>query len=224
MYLADTVQTEIGPSPRDVPSEGIEEAFIYRNHYEEPRATEAQYYNQYSLKVTDLLASDRLRTRLNSYFTLWHPLFPFLDGAYLLQCFSNAVSLATQNTTATNAGMQGQGMGTGSGGDRCAFEGLKAEEALVLSAIMMAVFTIGVEDGRINDAGLPLYRGASHATMVAHLIVGACQNSKINDLFAIQGLIAIELYLYTTRTLRPAMHLSGTVSSEWKLEDGTLTA
>lgn len=190
------MQTEIGPSPHDSTSGNIEEAFIYRTNNEEPRAAEAHFYAQYLLKTSDLLQEEVLRSRFDAYFAIWHPLFPFLDGAYLLQCFSNALVMAKLGTSSTA---------------RQAFEGLKEEEALVLSAIMMAVFSMG---GDKDTLGLPLLRGTSHATMLAHLILGACQNSTINDLFAVQGLIAIELYLYSTRTLRPAMHLSGTITSE----------
>ena len=142
-----------------------------------------------------------LRGRLNEYFTAWHPLFPFLDGAYILQCFNDAVSIS--NSVAVQP--------DGTRPVRLAFEGRKEGESLVLSAIFMAVFTIGGID---YVAGLTLLMGASHATMLAHLILGACQNSSINDLFAIQGLIAIGLFLYTRRILRPAMHLTGTLTSE----------
>jgi hypothetical protein len=36
----------------------------------------------------------------------------------------------------------------------------------------------------------------------------------VNDLFALQSLLAIQLYLYASRALRPAMHMSGTLVSE----------
>lgn len=184
------MQTELGPSPHD---SAIEQAFIHRTNIDEPRAVEAQFYSHYILRATDLQQEEALRTRLISYFAIWHPLFPFLDGAYILQCFNNAILMAQLDQS-------GQ-----------AFNGLKQEEALVLSAIMMSVFTMGGQ----TDPLLPLLKGTSHATMVAHLILGAAQNSTINDLFAVQGLIAIQLHLYATRTLRPAMHLSGTITSEF---------
>ena len=152
--------------------------------------------------MTDLLQETQLRDRLDAYFTNWHPLFPFLDGAYILDCFNTA--LGKTKAFASQPGPVPQPAPT-------VFDDQPNSRSLILSAIFMAVFSIG---GDNTVPGLPLLYDTSHATMIAHLILGACQNSSIDDLLAMQGLLAIVLLLYTRRVLRPALHLSGTLTSE----------
>ncbi|WWC86578.1 uncharacterized protein L201_001455 [Kwoniella dendrophila CBS 6074] len=234
VYLADTVRSDITsydqnhPTPELYP--GIDEAFIHRNN-DEPRSDETALYDIYLLKSKDLLEEESLRLRLNRYFAIWHPLFPFLDGAYLLQCFNNSLQLAkiqfahsNQNAQETSDTIIGSGSDSRSiqYSQLSAFEGLTPEQSLGLTTIFLVIFTIGGigldEQNNSNlgsnaaDPKIPTIHSTSQATMLGHLVVGACQNSRINDLFGIQALLALELLFYVTRTYRPAMHLSGVIT------------
>lgn len=180
-------------------------------------------YDAFLLKSTDLRRHDELRARLNRYFLKWHPLFPFLDGAYVLQCFDNAVALSElEAMMPATLSPEGHNRSAPQGGQH-AFQGLKMDDALVLTAVFTSVFSIGDLDersvsGTVDLAGgqrsLPLFRSTKQVTTLANLIVGCCQDSSVNDLFALQALASLELWLYVTRSFRPAMHLSGTVASE----------
>nr|XP_019044403.1 hypothetical protein I302_07687 [Kwoniella bestiolae CBS 10118]OCF23333.1 hypothetical protein I302_07687 [Kwoniella bestiolae CBS 10118] len=210
VYLADTVQSDLTSQDHPTPDPGIEDAFMQRNN-DEPRSDETALYDIYLLRTKDLLEEETLRTRLNRYFATWHPLFPFLDGAYLLQCFNNSLNLAKiHHTVIPLESIQDSQIS--------AFEGLTHEQSLALTTIFLVVFTIGglglIESGNgLNSSSkVPQIHSTSQATMLGHLIVGACQNSRINDLFGIQALLAIELLFYVTRTFRPAMHLSGVIA------------
>jgi hypothetical protein len=153
-----------------------------------------------------LLQETVLRDRITRYFFTWHPLFPFLDGAYLIQCFDNATNMAKLQGIMTAAGPINPALS--------AFEGLSPEQGLVLSAMFLAVFALGrLDEQSPSDTCVYLY-SASHAMTLGNMIIGAVQNSKVNDLFAIQALLAIQLYLYATRALRPAMHMSGILTSK----------
>lgn len=106
-----------------------------------------------------------------------------------------------------------------------AFTGLSAQEGLALSAIFLAVCSLGAllfsdfENGGIGITTFPCIASPSHASTLAHLVVGATQDVKVNDLFAIQAVLALQLYLYATRALRPAMHLSGILTSKFTLRN-----
>jgi hypothetical protein len=49
---------------------------------------------------------------------------------------------------------------------------------------------------------------------LAHLIVSACQGSRISEILALQGLLAIQVVLFGLRETRPAMHIGGLLTSE----------
>lgn len=113
----------------------------------------------------------------------------------------------------------------GNSSSSSAFSGLSAQEGLALSTIFLAVCSLGGlsldEEVVSNDApavginGYPRIASPSHASTLAHLVVGAAQDGKVNDLFALQAILALQLYLYATRALRPAMHLSGILTREY---------
>jgi hypothetical protein len=225
--LADTVRTQLSNDQdeeeigQDLDSE-IEQAFISRNTGR-PFEESAQIYGQDLLKVSDLRSEPALRAFITGYFGRWHPLFPFLDGAYLIQCFDAAVDLAAQE-----AGETGYEAHHGlelSSNSKMAFQGLSPEEGLILSATFISIFSLGrLDNATASDNLLPTtstysrFRSASHATRLAHQIVEIIQTAKVNDLFALQSLLAIQLYLYASRSLRPAMHMSGTLISEsWSI-------
>ena len=105
---------------------------------------------------------------------------------------------------------------------RPAFRGLSSEEGLILSATFLSIFALGgLDDASASDNLLPSaslsprLRSASHATKLAHQIIEIIQTAKVNDLFALQALLAIQLYLYASRALRSAMHMSGTLISRF---------
>lgn len=145
-----------------------------------------------------------MREALESYFETWHPLFPFLDGAYVLSAFEMSVN---RSLAASGGGGAAQELVA------LAFQ-LAPGEGLVLSAIFKAIVAIGDAGGSVGRAGFPCLTSTSQATMLAHFVLGACQGGSVNDLFAIQALVALMLFMYLSRRLRPAMHLSGTVTSE----------
>jgi hypothetical protein len=104
---------------------------------------------------------------------------------------------------------------------RPAFLGLSSEEGLLLSATFLSIFALGgLDDASASDNLLPCaslsprLQSPSHATKLAHQIIEIIQTAKVNDLFALQALLAIQLYLYASRALRPAMHMSGTLISK----------
>jgi hypothetical protein len=218
------------------------DAFINRNNdLEPPRQDEVSSYSHFTLRASDLRHHQAMRGCLVEYFRTWHPLLPFLDGAYLISAFDNAVALAQLDEAlqARDAGFEDRRQGgtgdvsSGSGEatrskerdgaafrkDRPAFEGLKEAESLILSAIIKAVVSIGAKGmsslSAEEKAGLPLLLSTTQVTMLGHFIVGASENSSVSDLFAIQALLGIELYLYVTRSMRPAMHLSGVIVSTY---------
>nr|XP_019008172.1 uncharacterized protein I206_06727 [Kwoniella pini CBS 10737]OCF46953.1 hypothetical protein I206_06727 [Kwoniella pini CBS 10737] len=214
VYLADTVRSDLTSTTSAdhlTPDPGIEDAFIHRNN-DEPRSDETALYSIYLLRSRDLLDEPALRLRLNRYFALWHPLFPFLDGPYLLQCFNNSLTLAKTHHTVDTA--QGPNTGSAETGNVFAFEGLTPEQSLALTTILLVIFSIGGLGLETPEdvSKLPAIHSTSQATMLGHLVIGACQNSRINDLFGIQALLAIELFFYLTRKYRPAMHLSGVIT------------
>lgn len=190
--------------------------YVNRNNDIEPRKDEVSHYSQFTLQATDLKQHERIRQALKQYFAVWHPLFPFLDGAYLISSFDSAVALAQMNEAITAS------LASSSTAppppplrQRQAFDGLKEEEDLVMSAIFKAVISIGAMDMSVEEkAGLPVWFSTTQVTMIGHFIVGAIENSSVSDLLAIQALLGIELYLYLSRLMRPAMHLSGVISSE----------
>ncbi|GMK58087.1 hypothetical protein CspeluHIS016_0501190 [Cutaneotrichosporon spelunceum] len=183
-FLADTVSAQAA----DAAALGIEQTLASRAA-DEP--DESLLYEHLSLRASDLLVPG-LRAALESYFESWHPLFPFLDGAYVLSSYEAAV-------TAAAAGTGGQ-----------VFPAPPAE-GLALTAIFKAIVAIG-DNGAAARAGFPLLTSTSQATMLSHLVLSACQGGSIDDLFAIQALVALMLFMYISRHLRPAMHLSGTVT------------
>lgn len=185
MYLADTVRAQA-----DVAAPGIEQAFTSRA-VDEP--DESVVYDQFCLRAQDLLVPG-LWDAVESYFENWHPLFPFVDGPYFLAAYDAGVAAAM-------AGSEGP-----------AFS-LPPAESLALTAIFKVVVAIGDTDSAIATAGFPLVSSTSQATMLGHLVLSACQGGSLNDLFAIQALLGLMLYMYLSRRLRPAMHLSGTVTS-----------
>nr|XP_018265129.1 uncharacterized protein I303_01489 [Kwoniella dejecticola CBS 10117]OBR87287.1 hypothetical protein I303_01489 [Kwoniella dejecticola CBS 10117] len=216
VYLADTVRSDLTSTTstdHPTPDPGIEDAFIHRNN-DEPRSDETALYSIYLLRSKDLLDEEGLRLRLNRYFTIWHPLFPFLDGAYLLQCFNNSLQLAKLHHEPDSSQVRAPGDGTLDPEHQLAFDGLTPEQSLALTTIFLAIFTIGglgIETSE-DVSKIPAIHSSSQATMLGHLVVGACQNSRVDDLFGIQALLALELLFYVTRKYRPAMHLSGVLT------------
>lgn len=105
---------------------------------------------------------------------------------------------------------------------RPAFGGMAEEEALALTAVYTSIISIGQLEmdtdtamGRTDPVQcLPVFNSARQATMLAHLVVEASESGGVDDVLAVQALAAIELWLYLSRNLRPAMHLSGTIGSE----------
>lgn len=216
--MADTIRTQLGneiPDQRGVETE-IEQAFIARNTGKSSDST-VQSYEHEILKVGDL-RKPQLRDCITQYFARWHPLFPFLDGTYLIRCFDEAADVAR-----CDGDILGNCHDETRIAARPAFSGLSPEEGLILSAIFLSIFALGsLDDVRASDNLLPStslpprLRSASHATRLAHQIIEIVQTAKVNDIFALQSLLAIQLYLYATRVLRPAMLMSGTLISKLK--------
>ena len=219
VYLADTVRTQLSndqdeaETGQDLDSE-IEQAFITRNTGR-PLEESAHTFDHHLLKVSDFRSEPALRAFITGYFGRWHPLFPFLDGAYLIQCFDGAVDLSSREAIQSGYDVQY------SSNSKMAFQGLSLEEGLILSATFISIFSLGGLDSTSASDNLlpttndyPRFRSASHATRLAHQIVEIIQTAKVNDLFALQSLLAIQLYLYASRSLRPAMHMSGTLISK----------
>lgn len=192
----------------------IEQAFIARNIGRTLTGTETSLADDV-LRVSDLLSASELRVCITRYFARWHPLFPFLDGAHLIQCFDNAVNMAKVDRELQ--GMDSDGTAAES---QPAFSGLSSEDALILSATFLSIFALGsLDNSSTSDNLLPntclprRLRSASHATKLAHQIIEIMQTARVNDLFGLQSLLAIQLYLYASRALRPAMHMSGILTS-----------
>lgn len=232
MYLADTIRAQLSTRPetgQQVVTEGttdseIEQAFISRHNEQSADGSDSLGYWQYSLKTADLRQDETLRACITKYFEIWHPLFPFLDGAYLIRCFDDAVNMAQLEA------MMSASVPTGSmafnNSAASAFTGLSSHEALVLSAVFLAVWSLGGLElektrGPGPETGMPEHgtpqfpriTSPSHASTLAHLVLGAAQEGKVNDMFALQAILALQLFLYATRALRPAMHLSGILTS-----------
>lgn len=185
-----------------------------RNNDVEPRKDEVSSYTHFTLRASDLKQHEKIRQCLETYFRLWHPLFPFLDGAYVISSFDNAVALA-QLDEAVSVSFAESSTAPFARANRPAFDGLKEEEGLILSAIIKSIISIGAMGmSEEEKMGLPLLFSTTQVTMLGHFIVGASENSSVSDLLAIQALLGIELYLYLSRLMRPAMHLSGVLASE----------
>lgn len=186
-----------------------------RNNDLEPRKDEVSSYSHFTLRASDLKPHTKIRQCIENYFRLWHPLFPFLDGAYVIDSFDNAVALAQLDEAVSMSFAPETSTAPQARANRPAFDGLKEEEGLILSAIIKAVVSIGAMGlSQEEKLGLPLLFSTTQVTMLGHFIVGASENSSVSDLLAIQALLGIELYLYLSRLMRPAMHLSGVLASE----------
>lgn len=168
---------------------------------------------------------EEARRHFANYFRLWHPLFPFLDGRSLSQTLEDAFLLA--RNLSVGAGANWPGVPAGLSGYP-AFPNLNRDEALVYSTIFRAVITLGgirltSSDERTgSNVGPAVVRDRLHdlrsprqAMFLAHLIVSACQGSRISEILALQGLLAIQVVLFGLRETRPAMHIGGLLTSEF---------
>lgn len=167
------------------------EAFISQLEGLPPAREEQPSYTPYLLTAGDFSDEAELRSRFNTYFANWHPLFPFLDGAYLQGIFKRCAGNA-------RAGV-------------AVFEGMGGEHALVLSAIFRSIFTIG-GTGRAGP-GIPIFTDSTSASTLAMVVLGACESNRLDHISTVQALFAIELSLYFARRFRPASHLSGLINS-----------
>jgi hypothetical protein len=205
VYLADTIRHTLPPATgatrphiKSNGDTGIMEAFISQMEGPVPCIEEEQaYWTTYKphlLSAADDFSDEAgLQLYFNNYFTVWHPLFPFLDGLSLRDAFSRCCANARHGNEV--------------------FEGMRAEEALVLSVTLQAVFEIG---GRRSKLGGTVPTRID-PTLIAHLILSACETSRLDHVVAIRALCAITLSLWNSRRFRSASHLSGTNISEYKL-------
>lgn len=235
--MADTVWTEVSPIAADAAD--LDEAFVHRNDRHAGSAQEIDNNNEsnagatatspsYSddpiLDAAAFLEQEEAREHFSNYFRLWHPLFPFLDGRSLSQTLEDAFLLA-RNLSA-GAGSNWPGVPAGLSGYP-AFPNLNRDEALVYSTIFRAVITLGSirstcsgerTGSKVGHAGvrdrLHDLRSPRQAMFLAHLIVSACQGSRISEILALQGLLAIQVVLFGLRETRPAMHTGGLLTSE----------
>lgn len=107
-----------------------------------------------------------------------------------------------------------------------AFPHFAFDEALVYSTIFRAVITLGsVSPNRVNEqtsgnpSHMPLDRlhdltSPQQAMHLAQLVVSACQESRIPEILALQGLLSVQIVLFGLRETRPAMHIGGLITSE----------
>lgn len=166
------------------------EAFISQMEEANPRREDDQAnwdgYRPHLLSKNDFADESQLWLYFHHYFSVWHPLFPFLEGASLRDSFS-LLCLNVRN------GME-------------VFDGMTAEDALVLSVTLEAVFQIGGQrqTRRVQPA----------RAVVTHLILAACEAFRLDYISAIRALFAVELSLWFARRFRPASHISGLLSSK----------
>lgn len=222
IYLADTVWTAVSPVAADA---DLDEAFLHRNNRlsvnQQQSHTAPLYSDKPILDADDFAQSqDQIREHFCSYFKLWHPLFPFLDGRTLSQMLEEAF------ISARNVQLD-QGTRTPPQSRTCpAFPYLTSDQALVYSTIFRAVITLGsVGHSRVNEQtsgntlNVPVDRlhdlgSPQQAMHLAQLIVSACQMSRVPEILALQGLLSVQVVLFGLRETRPAMHLGGLVTSE----------
>lgn len=156
-------------------------------------------YRPHLLAPIETGTATDLKQCFNVYFSTWHPLFPFLDGVYLRNIFDTWYESVRQGNNLYQTML----------------DGVREEEALVLTAVFRAIFTIG---GKIRSTNTPGFENASDATALAHVVVDACDSLRIDHVSAIQAIFAIALSLFFTRRLRQASHLVGIVLSKLPLQ------
>jgi hypothetical protein len=212
VYLVDTVRSELSlPDRRDG---GILEAFFSRTDELQAGSTSAAGgpYEPHILSASDFLLEAELRARFSQYFALWHPLFPFLDGAHIKQGFEQALASAKVHNILSGSSPSAAAYG------KNVFEGMSVEHALVFTAILRSISTIGTRGGIMPGEepvrGVPSFQSSSQVTLLGRLILDACEESRLSDALAVQGLLALLLTLYVSRKMRPASHLCATVISE----------
>ncbi|WVR08892.1 hypothetical protein IAU60_005951 [Kwoniella sp. DSM 27419] len=164
-------------------------------------ATSPEYNHQHRDRYTDYTLShewfrsnaDMVSTRMDMYFEMWHPLFPFLDGQQVVEQLDRYAAAQTSidgyQTTE------------------------QPEHDLVLSTILHCIFCITQSDD-LNSPNrpYPMILPPPDAFILASLICSALEEAKIGDLFAIQGLLCLQLYLWTEKKYRPASHLGGMIT------------
>lgn len=196
--MVDTIRNQLPP---DLGSDGgFIEAFISQLEGTAGTVSEERYA-PHILTAREIRDVPELQIRFKQYFADWHKLFPFVDGKALRATFDLAVS-----------GLKDRPL------EHSIFGGISSGEALVNTAILRAIFTIG-GSGRAAPAltpELPVYRDADSATLLAHTLVSACDACLIDHVQAIQGIFAIALSLFYGRWFRPASHLVGTLVSEFR--------
>ncbi|KAJ9093836.1 hypothetical protein QFC21_006207 [Naganishia friedmannii] len=220
IYLADTVWTAVSPVATDA---DLDEAFLHRNNQlsanQQPGLTSPWQSDKPILDADDFAQSqDQIREHFCGYFKVWHPLFPFLDGRTMSQMLEEVFTSArtVQLDQGTHIPLRSR---------MCpAFPHLTFDQALVYSTIFRAVITLGSvgssrvhEQSSSNQPNVPLdrlhdLRSPQQAMHLAHLIVSACQMSKIPEILALQGLLSVQIVLFGLRETRPAMHIGGLVT------------
>ncbi|KAI5449818.1 hypothetical protein NCC49_004030 [Naganishia albida] len=204
IYLADTVWTAVSPVAADT---DLDEAFLHRNNRQLGSTSRTQTQEDDPVLSVDAFAKEeQVREDFCTYFRLWHPLFPFLDGRLLSQRLEEAFVLArgpanqaTPSTTRSSA-----------------FPHVAPDEALVYSTIFRAVITLGSSNSDRSDTppSAPLdrihdLREPGQAMYLVQRIVSACQISRISEILALQGLLAVQVLLFGLRETRTAMHVGG---------------
>lgn len=203
--MADTVRHTLSSLAKPSGSQwkhpgdtGIMEAFISQMEGVSPRPEEERSkwntYQPHLLNAADDFGDEQgLWLYFNNYFTHWHPLFPFLDGASLRDAFTRCCVNARNGVEV--------------------FEGMEADDALVLSVMLEAVFQIGKRGSNQGAPAKTRLDGVSR-TIITSLILASCETSSLDYISAIRALFAIELSLWFSRSFRAASHLSGTISSK----------
>lgn len=182
----------------------IDEAFVRRTNEErsggEPQQWEDNPYRPFCLRLDQCLDDTELWRCLTAYFAVWHPLFPFLDGRTAQSDLQEALN--------------GRATHTDSRRDALAFrmddDALRLTKTVVLTSIV-SISRIGHAR---SSASLPEFQSTRQATNMAYMVIDACDHSSVNNLLAVQALVAVDLFLYASHKIRQAFHLSGIILRE----------
>lgn len=154
-------------------------------------------HTYHTLRAEHFKHEREIRERFDRYFSIWHPLFPFLDGARLSQTLDAAANVSRGIAAASNGRLLGE----------------TSNEELGLSTIILSVISIGSLGQTADSVDLPVLQSATHGTWLAYTIMDALDNGAINSLLALQALVAVDLYLYAARRSRQAYRLCGSIIS-----------
>lgn len=182
-----TAPTPEFPAPEDtlVGSPSSVRASSNTSRRQEPR-TKWTYDSQIAQYLGEAPGLEDARQLMMTYFKIWHPLFPFLHGPSFLQAMETFYS-------------------EGSAGDELS-KAVSEHHRACWTAIFQCVFNISsILQPDLQLAQKAKITSAADALKLANVLLNR------HDILSLQAILAIQLYLVASMSLRNASLLGGTI-------------